>query len=100
MMQSQIRPRRLRGSDTLRKMVRETRMSPESLILPVFIKEGENIKTEIPSLPNQFHYSPDQVSEAAEMALSHGVGKLLLFGIPQHKDACGSEAYNEHAALQ
>lgn len=100
MMQSQIRPRRLRGSDTLRKMVRETRMSPESLILPVFIKEGENIKTEIPSLPNQFHYSPDRVSEAAEMALSHGVGKLLLFGIPQHKDACGSEAYNEHAALQ
>ena len=95
-----IRPRRLRGSDILRRMVRETRISADSLILPVFIKEGENIKDEISSLPGQYHYSPDRVCEAAELALNAGVNSLLLFGLPVHKDPVGSEAYHDHAALQ
>ena len=94
------RPRRLRSGLTLRKMMRETRMSPDSLILPVFIKEGENIKEEISSLPGQYHFSPDRVGEIAEEALKSGVNALLLFGLPAHKDEKGSEAYNIDGALQ
>ena len=56
-----IRPRRLRASDNLRRLVRETRISPESLIWPVFVIEGEGVYEEIPSLPGQYHYSPDQL---------------------------------------
>ena len=95
-----IRPRRLRDGLTLRKMMRETRTSPDSLILPVFIKEGENIKEEISSLPGQYHFSPDRVGEIAEEALQSGVNALLLFGLPAHKDEWGSEAYNIDGALQ
>ncbi|MBQ4050088.1 MAG: porphobilinogen synthase [Oscillospiraceae bacterium] len=95
-----IRPRRLRANESLRRMVRETRISSDSLVYPVFIKEGHNIKDEIPSLPGQYHYSPDMVCEAAELALQAGVGSLLLFGLPAHKDPVGSEAYHDHAALQ
>ena len=95
-----IRPRRLRNGLTLRKMMRETRMSPDSLILPVFIREGENIKEEISSLPGQYHYSPDRVGEIAEEALRSGVKSLLLFGLPTHKDDCGSESFNPDGALQ
>ena len=95
-----IRPRRLRNGLTLRKMMRETRMSPDSLILPVFIREGENMKEEISSLPGQYHYSPDRVGEIAEEALGSGVKSLLLFGLPAHKDDCGSESFNSNGALQ
>lgn len=94
------RPRRLRGSDTLRKAVRETRLSTHSLILPLFIKEGKNIKQEIQSLPNQFHYSPDMVGQAIEDALQSGVNSVLLFGLPENKDELGSEAFNENGVLQ
>ncbi|QNU66146.1 porphobilinogen synthase [Ruminiclostridium herbifermentans] len=94
------RPRRLRGSDTLRKAVRETRMSADSLILPLFIKEGKNIKQEIQSLPNQFHYSPDMVGQAIEEALKNGVKAVLLFGLPENKDEFGTEAFNENGVLQ
>ncbi len=94
------RPRRLRGNDILRKAVRETRMSTDSLILPLFIKEGKNIKQEIQSLPNQFHYSPDMVGQAIEDALQKGVKAVLLFGLPENKDEYGSEAFNENGVLQ
>lgn len=94
------RPRRLRGSDTLRKAVRETRLSTHSLILPLFIKEGKNNKQEIQSLPNQFHYSPDMVGQAIEDALQSGVNSVLLFGLPENKDELGSEAFNENGVLQ
>ena len=100
MMKQEIRPRRLRENAVLRRMVRETRMSADALIWPIFIREGENIKEEIPSLPGQFHYSPDRIDEAAEAALKAGVPSLLLFGLPAHKDECGSEAWNEQGALQ
>lgn len=94
------RSRRLRGSATLRGMVRETRMSPSALILPLFLQEGQDIRREIPSLPGQYHYSPDRVSEGVEEALRAGVDKFLLFGLPVHKDACGSEAYNDEGIVQ
>jgi Delta-aminolevulinic acid dehydratase len=94
------RPRRLRSSDILRKTVRETRLSSDSLILPLFIKEGKNIREEIKSLPGQYHYSPDMVGAAIETALKAGVKSVLLFGLPQHKDELGSEAYNDNGVLQ
>jgi len=94
------RPRRLRSSDTLRKTVRETRLSSDSLILPLFIKEGTGIKEEINSMPNQFRYSPDMLGQAIEEALQRDVKSVLLFGLPCEKDEIGSEAYNENGVLQ
>ena len=99
-MELSIRPRRLRSSDTLRRMVRETRVSPESLIYPLFIVEGENIVEPIPSLDGQWRYSPDRVCEAVEACRAVGVNKVLLFGIPARKDACGSEAWNPDGVVQ
>ncbi len=94
------RPRRLRTDEVLRKAVRETRLSTDSLIQPLFIIEGRNIKKEISSLPGQYHYSPDMVGEAIENALNADVKSVLLFGLPEHKDEKGSEAYNENGVLQ
>ena len=95
-----IRPRRLRSSDCLRRMVRETRVSPDSLIYPLFLIEGENIVEPIPSLEGQYRYSPDRVGEAIEECLKAGVTRVLLFGIPAHKDACGSSAWDENGVVQ
>lgn len=95
-----IRPRRLRSSDCLRRMVRETRVSPDSLIYPLFLIEGENIVEPIPSLEGQYRYSPDRVGEAVEACLKAGVRRVLLFGIPAHKDACGSSAWDENGVVQ
>ena len=95
-----IRPRRLRSSDCLRRMVRETRVSPDSLIYPLFLVEGENIVEPIPSLEGQYRYSPDRVGEAVEACLKAGVTRVLLFGIPAHKDACGSSAWDENGIVQ
>ncbi len=94
------RSRRLRSSALLRGMVRETRMSPDALIYPFFLQEGSDICQPIPSLPGQFHYSPDRVAAGVEQALEAGVNKFLLFGLPCHKDACGSEAYNDQGIVQ
>ena len=94
------RPRRLRNGEILRKMVRETRMDKTSLIYPTFVVEGENRKEEIPSMAGQYRYSIDQMLYKAEEMLEAGVNKFMLFGIPDHKDACGSEAYAEHGIVQ
>ena len=94
------RPRRLRTSDTLRKMVRETRMSKSSLIYPLFVVEGENKIEEIPSMAGQYRYSVDRVLYKVEEMLSAGVDKIMVFGIPDHKDACGSQAYAQNGVVQ
>ncbi len=94
------RGRRLRYNSLIRGMARETRVSADALILPIFLKEGTGIKEEIPSLDNQYHYSPDRVCEGIEEAVAAGVRKFLLFGLPEHKDACGSEAYNDQGIVQ
>lgn len=99
-MELTIRPRRLRTSDTLRRMVRETRVSPDSLIYPLFLVEGENIKEPIASLEGQWRYSPDRVCEEIEECLNAGVSRVLLFGIPAHKDACGSSAWDPNGVVQ
>lgn len=95
-----IRPRRLRTSDTLRRMVRETRISPDSLIWPIFVCEGTGIYAEIPSLPGQYHYSPDQLFRMVDRAKQHGVSRVILFGLPEEKDACGSGAWKEDGIVQ
>ena len=94
------RPRRLRTSPTLRSMMRETRMSPSSLIYPIFAIEGENIKNPIASLPGQFQWSPDRICEAIEECIQAGVEKVMLFGLPAHKDEIGSGAWAENGIVQ
>lgn len=99
-MELTIRPRRLRSSDNLRRMVRETRVSPDSLVYPLFLVEGQNIKEPIPSLDGQWRYSPDRVWEEIEACLQAGVRRVLLFGVPAHKDACGSSAWAPEGVVQ
>lgn len=94
------RPRRLRTSDSLRKMVRETRVSKESLIYPLFTVDGEGIVEEISSMEGQYRYSVDQLSVIMDRLVDAGVEKVLLFGIPAHKDDCGSQAYEENGIVQ
>ncbi|MDO4711537.1 MAG: porphobilinogen synthase [Peptostreptococcaceae bacterium] len=94
------RPRRLRTNGSLRKMVRETKISIDSLIYPFFVKDGENIKTPISSMDGQFHYSIDRVHEFIEESLAKGVSRFMIFGVPDHKDACGSSAHAEDGIVQ
>ena len=94
------RGRRIRGNELARGLVRETRIRPDSLIWPIFIVEGENVKSPIPSLDGQYHYSVDMLHEAIDGALEAGVSKFLLFGIPGHKDGCGSDAFDENGIVQ
>lgn len=99
-MDMNIRPRRLRNGEMLRKMVRETRMDPSSLIYPMFVKEGTNLVDEIPTMPGQFRYSVDRVSEKLDALLDAGVRSVMLFGIPDHKDEVGSGAWAEDGIIQ
>lgn len=94
------RPRRLRTSDTLRKMVRETRVSKESLIYPLFVVDGKEIVEEIPSMEGQYRYSVDRLPQIMDRLVNAGVEKVLLFGIPAHKDTFGSQAYDEEGVVQ
>lgn len=94
------RGRRIRRNDGVRKMVRETRLSPESLIYPIFLQEGVDIKVHIDAMPGQYRYSPDRVREVIDECLSKGVNKVLLFGIPTHKDSVGTQAYDHEAIVQ
>ncbi len=94
------RGRRLRTNPLIRGMVRETRASRDSLIYPIFFEEGNNIKAHIDSLEGQYRYSPDRAKEAIDDCLSHGVNKVLLFGIPKEKDSVGSQAYAENGVVQ
>ena len=94
------RPRRLRSSARLRKMVRETRVDKSSLIYPMFVTEGTNVKEEIPSMAGQYRYSVDRMEEKLTELAEAGVGGVMLFGIPDHKDEIGSGAYAEDGIVQ
>ncbi len=95
-----IRPRRLRGSEVLRKIVRETRVDKSALIYPLFVMDGENRVEEIPSMPGQYRYTVDRVEEELDKLTEAGVRSILLFGIPEHKDEIGSSAWAEDGAVQ
>ena len=94
------RPRRLRRSDAVRRMCRETRVSPDSLIYPIFVDEALQGVRPIKSLAGQNHYGLDSVTQAVEECLSHGVNRCILFGIPKTKDAIGSSAWDAHGVVQ
>ena len=96
------RPRRLRINSATRNLVRETKLNIEDLIYPLFIVEGENIKREISSLPDVYHFSLDMLEEEIKEIKDLGIEHVILFGIPHdhEKDACGSEAYNENGIIQ
>ena len=94
------RPRRLRSSEALRKMVRETRMDKSSLIYPLFVKEGTGIEEEIPSMEGQYRFSLDRLPYELERLENAGVSSVMLFGIPDKKDAVGSGAYASDGIVQ
>jgi len=94
------RPRRLRRSAALREMVRETRLAPTDFVYPLFVRHGKGVRTEIGSMPEQFHLSPDTLVEEVGAAVEDGVRAVLLFGIPEAKDERGSEAWDDGAAVQ
>ncbi|XVG95124.1 porphobilinogen synthase [Eubacteriales bacterium KG127] len=94
------RGRRIRRDSNIRSLVRETRVSKESLIYPIFLEEGEDIKSPIDAMPGQFRYSPDRVREVIDESLESGINKVLLFGIPRNKDSVGTQAYDDEAIVQ
>ncbi len=94
------RPRRLRRSETIRRMVRETTLSPADFIYPLFIVEGDGVKTPIDSLPGNFHLSPDMAAREAKAAFESGVPAVILFGLPDFKDDKGSGAWAENGVVQ
>ena len=94
------RPRRLRRTPALRELTRETHLRPEALVYPLFVRHGKGVKTEIASMPGQYHFSPDTIVAEAGAALEDGVRAVLLFGLPDAKDAEGSEAWSDDGAVQ
>jgi len=94
------RMRRLRRSETLRAMVRETRLSPDMFILPLFVCAGEGVRREVASMPGVFNLSVDEAVKEAAAAKADGVSSVILFGLPDQKDDIGSEAYDPEAPVQ
>jgi porphobilinogen synthase len=94
------RPRRLRRTEALRRLVRETWLDPSQFVLPLFVRSGAGIRQPIESMPGVAQTSVDELVRDAREAASLGIGGVLLFGIPDHKDAVGSEAWNDDAPVQ
>src|SRR5262245_15920740 len=94
------RLRRLRTSETLRALVRETRLSPDMLMLPLFVCEGEGVRREVSSMPGVFNLSVDEAVKETVAAKADGIKSVLLFGLPENKDAVGSSAYDPAAPVQ
>lgn len=94
------RHRRLRQSDSIRKLVSETTLHTNDLIYPLFVVEGENIKKEIPSMPGVYHLSLDLLRNEINDIAALGIKAIMLFGVPQRKDEVGSEAYNPEGIVQ
>ncbi|PLX41794.1 MAG: porphobilinogen synthase [Deltaproteobacteria bacterium] len=96
----ELRLRRLRRTDTLRRMVRETHLTPDDFIYPLFVREGEGIRHPINSMPGQFQLSIDETVKEAKNAWDLGVPSVILFGIPDHKDAVGSSGFDSDGIVQ
>jgi len=94
------RPRRLRRTEAMRALVRETRLSPDTLMLPLFVCEGEGVRREVPSMPGVFNLSVDETVREAAAARADGICSVLLFGLPDRKDSVGSSAYDANAPVQ
>ena len=94
------RPRRLRKNEHFRGMVRETAISPDSLVYPVFVKEMDEREVPVESMPGISQFSPDGILGEIESALNAGVRAILVFGIPEKKDETGSGAYDKNGIVQ
>ena len=94
------RPRRLRRTAALRSLVRETHLHPSQLVLPMFVRSGSRVRREIAAMPGMAQCSVDELLRDAERAATAGVGGVILFGIPDEKDASGSSAWDENGPVQ
>lgn len=94
------RLRRLRKNETIRRMVRETKLSVDDLILPLFVTHGTKVRKPISSMPGHFQLSVDELLKECEEVVKLGIPSVILFGIPEKKDPLGTEAYNEKAPVQ
>ncbi|OEG63213.1 MAG: delta-aminolevulinic acid dehydratase [Halanaerobium sp. MDAL1] len=94
------RPRRLRSSQSIRDLVRETNLSASDFVKPLFVVQGENIREEIPSMPDNYHLSLDQLVKEAEQLMNLGIKAVILFGLPIYKDAEGSSAWQQDGIVQ
>ena len=94
------RPRRLRRTETIRRMVRETRLSPDDFILPLFVCPGRGVKKPVASMPGVAQMSVDNIVAEARETWAAGVPAVILFGIPERKDPVGSEAWNDNGEVQ
>jgi porphobilinogen synthase len=94
------RMRRLRQSESMRALVRETRLSPDMFVLPLFVCEGEGIRRDVPSMPGVSNLSVDEAVRETAAARADGIKSVILFGIPERKDDIGSQAYDAEAPVQ
>ena len=94
------RHRRLRQSETMRALVRETHLRKEDLIYPLFVVEGEDIKNVVPSMPGVYHISLDNLKAEMDEVVSLGIKSIILFGVPAEKDELGKQAYHDHGIVQ
>lgn len=95
-----MRPRRLRTSEGLRRIVRETTLATSDLIYPLFVRHGEGLKEEIPSMPGNYHWSVDRISAEAEGIATLGIPAVILFGLPASKDRVGEENFADDGIVQ
>src|SRR3954447_9308414 len=94
------RPRRLRSTESIRRLVRETQLSPSQFILPLFVCPGEGVRREIGSMPGNAQLSVDRLVQECEECTALGIGGIILFGIPQDKDEQASGAYADNGITQ
>ncbi len=95
-----FRPRRLRKNDSIRRLVRESQVTKDDLIYPLFVRDGKNLKSEISSMPGVYHFSPDSILHEIDALLKLGLDRTILFGIPNEKDEIGSDAISENGIIQ
>ena len=94
------RPRRMRSNENIRRMVRETKLSPDDFIYPLFVTHGKGVKKEISSMPGNYQQSVDNLVKDCDEVKTLGIPAVILFGIPEHKDEAGSEAYSDDGIVQ
>ncbi len=95
-----VRPRRLRGGANIRELVQETGLNVNKFVLPLFIRHGSGIKNPIASMPGHFQLSVDYLDQEINSLWDLGIKRIMLFGIPEHKDALGKDAYSKHGIIQ
>ncbi|MBT8361470.1 MAG: porphobilinogen synthase [Deltaproteobacteria bacterium] len=96
----EYRPRRLRRNNALRSLIRETNLHTSQLVYPLFMMPGKNVRQEVPSMPGVFRLSIDQLASEAKELLALGINSVILFGLPEHKDAMGSGAHAKNGIIQ